>query len=78
MEDGFLIKYFLESTLLIVLGLMIKLYLKKTKIGDWKRVLSVGVFWLNVTGNVLIIIGAFCLLVLLITFYFYLKSENHL
>lgn len=76
MEYAFFIKNILLSLGMIGLGIGIKRYLKKTGIGDARRVLGLGVFWLKFAGNALLIIGGFCLLTICITFYFYLESEG--
>lgn len=76
MEDGFFIKYALISLGMIGLGIGKKRYLKKSGIGDSRRILGLGVFWLKFAGNALVITGTFCLLTVCVTFYYYLKSEG--
>jgi hypothetical protein len=79
MDDiTFFVKYSLISSLLIVLGVAIKLYLKKAGLVNLNRVLGVGVFWLKFVANALIVIGSFCVIVLVITFYYFLKYEGYI
>lgn len=74
MEDGFFFKYFSISVLMIIVGVATRVYFKKVGLDDLNKVLGVGVHWLKFAANTLIIIGGFCVIVLLITFYYYLKS----
>jgi hypothetical protein len=61
---------------MILLGVGSKIYLKKTKLGDTKRVLDI--FWLKLLSTVFIVIGTLGFITLLITFYYYLKYEGYL
>lgn len=65
----FFVEDFAYSLLFIVLGLSIKWYLKKTGVGDYKRVLSIIAFYFKFVANFLIIVGGF-LMILLITLFF--------
>ena len=62
----FLLKYFSISFLLILLGIGIKIYLKRTGIGDLRRILGTGVFWLKLAANAFLMVGIFCVIVLII------------
>jgi len=73
-DDAFFLNFTLISVGMIGLRIGIKIYLKRTGIGDLKRILGLGVFWLKFAGNALLLIGVFCLLAVLVTFYFYLQS----
>ena len=74
----FFIEYFSISFLMIAIGVLIKIYLKKNKLSNLNQVLGVGVFWLKFFAYVLIIIGSFCTIILIITFYYNLKYEDYL
>ena len=74
----FFIEYFSISFLMISIGVLIKIYLKKNKLSNLNQVLGVGVFWLKFFAYVLIIIGSFCTIILIITFYYNLKYEDYL
>ena len=71
MQD-FFVEYFVFSFLFVGIGILIKVYFKKTGLGNSDRVLSMSVFWLKFIANSLIIIGAFLFVVLVVTLYFYL------
>ncbi len=76
--EEFFIEYFAILVLFIALGIAIKVYFKKTGLGNSKRVLSMSVFWLKFMANSLLIIGSFLFLVLLTTLYYHLKYEGYL
>lgn len=76
MEDYYFLKNFALVLIILALGIGAKVYLKKSKLGDTRRVLDV--FWLKLLSTVFIIIGALGFLTLLITFYYYLKYEGYL
>ena len=76
MEDYYFLKNFIIVLAMLSFGIGVKVYLKKTKLGDTKRVLDI--FWLKLLSTVFIIIGSLGFLTLLITFYYYLKYEGYL
>lgn len=77
-EDHYFFIFPLISLLIIGVGVVIKIYLKKTGLIYLRRVLGVGVFWIKFVANALIVIGIFCLLTVGVAFYFYLEYEGYI
>ena len=59
--------------LALVVGISIKIYLKKTGLGKSKKVVS-GMFWLKLASNFLIVAGSIGLALTGLSYYFYLQS----
>jgi hypothetical protein len=78
MEDYFFIKFTLLSILTSIAGIAIKVYLLKTGIDDSRRLLGIGVLGIKLIANVLILIGAFCFIILCIAFFYYLKYRGYI
>lgn len=73
MDEFYFIKNFSLTISVIVVGIAIKIYLKRVGINDLNKILGVGIFWLKFLANTLIILGIFGLITLLITFCLYLS-----
>jgi hypothetical protein len=71
--DTEIIKYGLLSLLIVLGGIVVKLYLKKSGLNDMKRILGVNVFWLKLYSNFAIIMGSVALIAFLVALYFDLK-----
>jgi hypothetical protein len=78
MEDYFFLEVILSSILTTVAGIAIRVYLRKTGIGDSRRTLGIGVFVLKLAANVLILIGAFFFIILCVAFFYYLRSKGYI
>jgi hypothetical protein len=78
MEDYFFLEVILSSILTTVAGIAIRVYLRKTGIGDSRRILGIGVFVLKLAANVLILIGAFFFIILCVAFFYYLRSKGYI
>ena len=76
MTDNYL-KYYIFSLIYILIGYLIKLYLKKTGLNNLNKILGIGVFWLKVFANILIIIGILSLIMFSISFYYHLQLQGY-
>lgn len=73
LREDYFITFPLISAMLIIVGIGIKIYLKKTGLNDLRRVLGIGVFWIKFFANALIVIGSFCLITFFVAVYFHLQ-----
>lgn len=76
--DGFFLKYFTISLLMIIAGFGIRIYLKKMSLNDPSRVFGVTVYYLKFASKALIIFGILSFVIFLIALYFDLKYRGYL
>jgi hypothetical protein len=58
--------------------LAVKRYFRKVGLSDSRRVLGLGVFWIQLIANMMILLGTFGLVPLFFAFFFFLRSKGHL
>ncbi len=76
MDYYFYLEFSIASLTLILLGLGIKKYLRKTGI-DNPRILGIGVFWLKFHANAFLLIGTFLFILILVALYFELQYLDY-
>ena len=76
MIDDFYIEGLITSLAMLITGIVIRLYLKKYDLDNYRKLLGVGAFWLRFLGIVLMILGSLSLIVLAVTYYYQLKYDS--
>ena len=78
MEIEFYSIYGPASLLMIIVGIGIRKYLKRTKMNDHRRVLSASAYWLNLSSIFIIFLGIIAMISVLTAFYFDLKLNDYI
>jgi len=76
MDVQFYLQYGSIAILFIVGGIAVRIYLKRTGLDDFRRILGLNVYWLKLYATFVIIMGSIGLIAILTTLYFELKLEG--